>query len=350
MKRLIAMLLVLGLLVTALAFMAGGPASAGSAAGEAGTGAEGSTVTTVDTSEWEAVYAEGVVDIELGATTVVNGEGASVGGDTVLITAAGVYHVSGTLTDGCIEVDAKGKVYLEFDGVDITNSAGPAVLVTDAKKVVISLVDGTTNSLADTAGGAEDTATLLTNDTLLLNGKGTLIVSGNNNEAISGDDDIIINSGTIRVTAVDDGINAHDDITINGGDVYVLAGGDGLDSNGTVNVNAGTLVCYGGTTEGEGGIDALGAFTIRGGTVIAGGNTVAPVGSDSKQGSVWVASDSIQPAGTAVLVERDGEEIISFTPDADYRTLLISSDDLIDGASYEAYLGGETGVTVVATR
>ena len=60
------------------------------------------------------------------------------------------------------------------------------------------------------------------------------------------------------MTAVDDGIDAHDDITINGGDVYVLAGGDGLDSNGTVNVNAGTLVCYGGTTEGEGGIDALG--------------------------------------------------------------------------------------------
>ena len=82
-----------------------------------------------------------MVDIELGATTVVNGEGASVEGDTVLITAAGVYHVSGTLTDGCIEVDAKGKVYLEFDGVDITSSSGPAVLVTDAKKVVISLVD-----------------------------------------------------------------------------------------------------------------------------------------------------------------------------------------------------------------
>ena len=310
----------------------------------------GSTITTVDTSEWEAVYAEGVVDIELGADTVVDGEGASVEGDTVLIAAAGVYHVSGTLTDGCIEVDAKGKVYLEFDGVDITSSSGPAVLVTDAKKVVISLVEGTTNSLADTAGGADDTATLLTNDTLLINGKGTLIVSGNNNEAISGDDDIIINSGTIRVTAVDDGINAHDDITINGGDVYVLAGGDGLDSNGTVNVNAGTLVCYGGTTEGEGGIDALGAFTIRGGTVIAGGNTMAPVSSDSKQGSVWVASDSIQPAGTAVLLERDGEEIISFTPEADYQTLLVSSGDLIDGAFYQAYLGGDTGVTVVATR
>ena len=144
--------------MTALAFMGGGPATAGSVETETGMGDGGSTTTTVDTSEWEAVYAEGVVDIELGADTVVDGEGASVEGDTVLIAAAGVYHVSGALTDGCIEVDVKGKVYLELDGVDITSYSGPAVLVTDAKKVVISLVEGTANSLSDTAGGADDTA------------------------------------------------------------------------------------------------------------------------------------------------------------------------------------------------
>ncbi len=360
MKKLIALLLAVGLLVAGLALLGGGGGVAAAdsvrAAADgrvqdpqAGTDSKAAALDDLG-SESYGDYAAGVVDIELGEHTVISGDGASVEGGTVRLTAAGVYHLSGTLAAGCIEVDAKGKVYLEFDGVDITSSSGPALCVTDAKKVVISLVEGTTNSLADTNTGSEDTATLLTNDTLLINGKGTLIVVGNNNEAISSDDDIIINSGTLRVTAVDDGLNAHDDITINGGDIAVYGGGDGLDSNGTINIKAGTLVSFGGTGAVDSGIDASGAFTIQGGTIIAGGNAVTPVASGSKQCTMWVASESIRPAGTSVLLSRDGGEIVSFTPEVAYRVLLISSADLVAGAAYQAYLGGDTGVTVVAAR
>ena len=201
-------------------------------------------------------YAEGVIEIALGDTISVSGEGATVDGTTVHITAAGVYSVSGTLADGRIEVDAKGKVYLEFDGVDVTSSSGPALTITDAKKVTLTLVDGTTNYLTDAAADNEYDAALFTNDTLIINGAGTLIVTGNNNEGISSDDDIIVNAGTVEVTAVDDGLNAHDDITITGGHVYIHAGGDGLDSNGTINISGGTLISLGSTAGGDGGLDA----------------------------------------------------------------------------------------------
>ena len=196
------------------------------------------------------------------------------------ITAAGVYSISGTLTDGCIDVDAKGKVYLEFDGVEITSSSGPALIITDAKKVTLTLVDGTTSYLTDAAADNEYDAALFTNDTLIINGAGTLVVTGNNNEGISSDDDIIINAGTVEVTAVDDGLNAHDDITITGGDVYIHAGGDGLDSNGTINISGGTLISLGSTAGGDGGLDAVGALTITGGFVVAGGNSI--VGSQQR--------------------------------------------------------------------
>jgi hypothetical protein len=295
-----------------------------------------------DSSDDGEAYAEGVIDIALGDITTVSGEGASVDGNTIDITAAGVYSISGTLVDGQIDVNTKGKVYLEFYGVDVTSSDGPALLITDAKKVTITLVEGTTNSLTDAKNENENDAALFTNDTLVINGAGTLIVNGNNNEGISSDDDIIVNAGTIKVTSVDDGLNAHDDITINGGEVYLLAGGDGIDSNGTVNINGGTVVSLGGTAGGDGGVDAVGTFTITGGTLIAGGGGVAAPSGDSTQASIYVSTGSTQAAGIVITLTRDGEENLTFALDRGSQNLLISSSDLVADATYEVYVGTST--------
>ena len=292
-------------------------------------------------------YAEGVIDIVLGDTTTVSGAGATVDGSTVKITAAGVYSLSGTLSGGRIEVDAKGKVYLEFHGIDVTSGSGPALLIKDAKKVTITLVDGTTNYLADGAGDDEYDAALFTNDTLVINGSGSLVVTGNDNEGISSDDDLIINSGTITVTAVDDGLNAHDDITITDGDVYILAGGDALDSNGTINLIGGTLFARGSAAVGDGGLDAVGALTITGGTVVASGNSIAAPSSDSTQVSLFVNTGATQAAGTAISVTRDGEEILTFTLDSQMQSFLVSSSRLIAGATYDVYVDTVAGVFTV---
>jgi hypothetical protein len=288
----------------------------------------------------EGEYAEGVVDIVLGETISISGQGAAVEGNTVVITAAGVYSIKGTLAAGQIRVDAKGKVYLEFGGVDITSDSGPALNIIDAKKVTLTLVEGTTNYLADKAGDGQSDAALFTNDTLVVNGKGTLIVTGNNVEGIASDDDLIIESGTIRVNAVDDGLNAHDDITINGGYVFITAGGDGIDSNGTVNMNGGTVVSFGGTAQGEGGIDALGAFTITGGTLVAGGNNIAAPCEESTQPSLYVDSGTMLEAGTLIHVEREGQGILTFSAPNEFQNVLFSSGELARKAVYEVTLGG----------
>lgn len=293
---------------------------------------------TASTSGDPGTYAEGVIDIVLGDTIVVSGEGATVDGTTVNITAAGVYRISGTLLDGRIGVDAKGKVYLEFDGVNVASSSGSALTVTDAKKVTITLADETISTLTDASGDSDSDAALFTNDTLVINGSGTLVVIGNNNEGISSDDDIIINSGIIQITAVDDGLNAHDDITINGGEVYILAGGDGVDSNGTININGGTLISLGSSTGGDGGLDALGDLTITGGFVVAGGATLAAPCDESSQASLHVCTDSVQAAGTAILVTREGEEILGFALDKEFQSVLVSSSRLIVGSAYQVYL------------
>lgn len=353
MRKLIVMVIGLAVALTAVA-LAGERADA--AILGSGSGAL-PAVAEADTYDSDAEYAAGVVDIELGDTISVDGEGVVVEGKTVRITASGVYSLSGTLADGRIEVDAQGKVYLEFEGVDITSSGGPALSVIDAKKVTVTLAAGSTNYLSDTADSSvgtsfssDDTAALVSNDTLIINGSGTLVITGNNNEAISSDDDLIIDSGTIRVTAVDDGLNAHDAITINGGDVLVCAGGDGLDSNGKITINGGTVAAFGGTAEGDGGIDTIGAFIINGGTVIAGGNTIAPMDGESTQCSVYVASVAVQPAGTTLSLEREGEELLTFTPGCSYQNVFISMSGLVRGASYQTRFGDATGIASTAVR
>jgi hypothetical protein len=301
-------------------------------------------------SDAEDAYSKGVVEIDLSNPAGAEASGVSVRDGTVKIGAAGVYSLSGTLNGGQIEVDTKGKVYLELDGVVVTSASGPALWIKNAKKVTLVLAADSTNSLADSSTGDADAAALFSNDTLVVTGGGTLSVVGNNSEGICGDDDIMINSGTIMVTAVGDGIAANDDITINGGKVTVTARGDGLDSNGTVHVNGGSLLALGGTGQGEGGIAVRGPFTITGGTVVAAGNAMVALSTDSRQTSFYVTSSAIQPGGTAVRLVRDGQEVFAFTPEVAYQNVLISSGDLTSGVAYQAYLGDKAGNLIVAAK
>ncbi|MFA9398089.1 MAG: carbohydrate-binding domain-containing protein [Clostridiaceae bacterium] len=320
-----------------------------------------SQITTESSSEVEEVdktdEAETIVDeadivkINLGDSISIDGEGATAEGSIVNITKSGTYRISGTLTNGQIDVNTSGKVTLQLDGVTITNSQGPAIMVTDAKKITVTLLENTINSLADGDSNNENDAALFTNDTLVVNGEGTLNVTGNNNEGISSDDDIIINSGIINVTALDDGLNAHDDITINGGEIFVnVNGGDGIDSNGTIHITGGNIISLGSIVQGNEGVDTNGndMFTITGGTVIATGIGATAPSSDSTQASLYFDLNSTQAQGTKFTIELDGKEIVSYAPERTYQALYYSSDILTEGATYDTSVDRGTSITSIA--
>jgi hypothetical protein len=63
--------------------------------------------------------------IELeGNSITFDGSGATVNGNVITITSAGMYSISGTLDDGQIIVDTEGQetVYLVLDGIDVTSA------------------------------------------------------------------------------------------------------------------------------------------------------------------------------------------------------------------------------------
>ncbi len=229
----------------------------------------------------------------------VEGAGAMVSGNHVLITSAGMYHVRGTLNDGQILVDTQdpGTVKLVLNGAIITCSSSAPIYVVNADKVVITLAEGTENVITDGesylfegANVEEPNGAIFSNDDLTINGGGSLIVHANYNHGIVGHDDLRIIGGRITVYAVNDGIKGRDSVVIRDGTVTVNAGGDGIQSNDDEDATKGYVYIEGGRlhiTAGRDGIQAQTHLIIRDGEItISTGGGSSSVAASGDAGSV----------------------------------------------------------------
>lgn len=154
--------------------------------------------------------------------------------ESLTITESGTYHLTGTLADGAITVNAgDGVVRLILDGVSITNSQGPAIACYSADDLVINtegdnyLEDGThySTDLDEDVRGA-----IYSKDDLSFGGDGTLTIVAHSEDGIVAKDDLKFNSGTYDITATDDGIRGKDSVYIVAGNFTINAGGDAIKS------------------------------------------------------------------------------------------------------------------------
>jgi hypothetical protein len=183
---------------------------------------------------------------------------------------------------------------------------------------------------------------------------------------------INIVGGVIDITSSDDGLNATDkrdedssqssdnnkrggfggdpmgdtqeeaNINIAGGVIYIDAEGDGVDSNGYFTMSGGELYVTGPSNSGNGALDYGIAATVTGGIVVAAGQSGMAVnfGSDSTQGSMLVNTSSQNEAGTQiVLTDSDGNNIIEWTMEKRYNSVVISCPEIVDGATYTVKMG-----------
>lgn len=225
-----------------------------------------------------------------GGSASVQGKGAAVQGTVITISDAGTYRITGTLDDGQIVIDA-GKddaVTLVLDNADISCSDSAGIYAKQAGITTLLLQDGTQNSVSDAAqyaypdGGDEPDAAIFAKDDLTIAGSGTLTVTGSFNNAIGSKDNLLIESGTLIVTAANDGLRGRDSVTITDGNFTIDAQGDGIKSNNDEDAEKGWITLSGGVyqiTAGNDGIQAETDMTITGGTytiVTGGGSANAP--------------------------------------------------------------------------
>ena len=222
--------------------------------------------------EWESEDAT-VITLN-GESATVSGKGAYANGSTVVITNAGYYEVSGTLSDGYISVDAydSSKVWIKLNGVNITSSDNACIRVEEADKVFLTLAEGSENfltsgaefseaALAEGTGGA-----IFARDDLTFNGSGSLTIVSGYKHGIDANDDLILTGGAISVTAPTDGLHANDSLRIMDTDLTINAEDDGL----VVSKEGGYLVIESGNisiTSGDDAIHTAGDITISGGVI-----------------------------------------------------------------------------------
>ncbi len=185
-----------------------------------------------------------------GDDTTIEGEGASFEGGTLLIDAAGTYHLSGELSDEQVLVNAPNAdlVRLILDGVSIHSNSSAPLFIQEAESVQIVLVENSKNTLSDSTTynsmNVEESvsnAVLFSKVDLSITGAGSLEILANFNDGISSKDGLVIENSTITVVAVDDGIRGKDYLTLENTVVKIEAGGDGLKSDNDDEENPGVI-------------------------------------------------------------------------------------------------------------
>lgn len=205
----------------------------------------------------------------------ISGAGASVRGNTVMITRGGRYLITGTLEDGQIYVDAGNneQVELTLGGADISAMTDAAIYIENAGRTTILLAEGTRNriqsGMAPDSGEVkkDDTektggAALYAKDDLSITGTGFLQVFGYINNGIHTKNNLLIEGGNIEVVAVQHGIKGNDSVTITGGELAIAVGKKGVQSELEMRITGGKLQII----RSEEGLESN-QITIEGGTV-----------------------------------------------------------------------------------
>ena len=170
---------------------------------------------------------------------------------------------------------------------------------------------------------------------------------------------IDITNGEISVVASDDGMNAaggNDSsglegpgpggdqfastegayIHIAGGVLHVNASGDGMDSNGDIAVSGGETYLTGPTNSGNGTLDYSGSAVVTGGVFAASGSSgmAQNFDSSSTQGVMMVNVEEQEANTDIVLLNSNGDEILSWTAEKEYSSVIVSSQDIKNGETY----------------
>lgn len=175
---------------------------------------------------------------------------------------------------------------------------------------------------------------------------------------------ILIEGGTMDITAGDDGINANGgeakqkknpskdvvetmpNLIIRGGVLHIDAEGDGLDSNGNLFIEGGELVIDGPTRDDDGPIDFGkendGICTIQDGTVLAIGSSGMAETFDESSGQCsfrCLLEESYAAGSEIVITDASGKELYRHIAAKKGASVVFSSPELMLEETYTLWVG-----------
>lgn len=210
----------------------------------------------------------------------VDGKNASVSGNTLKISGAGVFLLSGSCSDAKILVEAtdNDEVTLLLNGVDLTSKNGSVIDCEKAKSLAVISAKNTQNKLSDTEnytfadGEDEPDAAVFSRCDTVYNADegGSLTINASYKDGLKSKDGLSIDGGTLEINAADDGIMGKDFVKILGGKITVNSNGDGIKSTHDTDENRGYVTIDGGEitiNSAKDGVQAETNLTVNGGKI-----------------------------------------------------------------------------------
>ena len=276
----------------------------------------GNIDTDIDDNDTNSDYSDdGATMIAFSKNDVsVKGMGAAAQGSTVKIGSEGTYIFSGSCDDGYVIVDAnKAEIKIVLEGLTLSNNDGPAIIVKNAKKVTVTLAEGTDNYLADgasyqlTEGNATVDGAIFSKAELVINGAGNLTVNGNNAHGIVSKKGLVIAGGNLSVKSKSAGICGKDYLKITNSNITINAGTDGLKSDNMEDSGMGYVYIQSGSFDITSANDAIQAYhiaSIEGGTFNI--KTTSTLSTASAKGVKGVTGVAISGGTFTINAQDDG--------------------------------------------
>ena len=181
--------------------------------------------------------------------------------------------------------------------------------------------------------------------TMNILGTGSLLVTAEN-EGICSEKHMTIYGGDISIVSGNDGINVSDDqisvFAMHDGQLNIQVSGetgegDGIDSNGWLVINGGILNSSSCATSKDAGVDANHGIFINGGIVTATGTMEAEL-AKGKQAVVSFAGSNVLEAGKTYEVKDEEENVVmKVAPQNACTTVVVSSEELKEYGTYRLW-------------
>ncbi len=216
-----------------------------------------------DAEDLDASYNEAdCTKINLNDLSSLNSDAVTYSSSKITITKAGSYLITGSF-NGSIEVNTedKGTVRLILNNASISANDSAAIKVSSAKKVLITLPDGTSNSIKDSSSRSDDesdySAAFYSKADLVFNGNGSLKIDASYKNGLKTGDQLKIVSGNFEINSKEDALIGKELVGIKNGNFTINTGQDGIKSTYDKDTSKGNIVLLNGTYNITSGNDAV---------------------------------------------------------------------------------------------
>lgn len=244
--------------------------------------------------------------ITLDSTISINGSGAWIDGNCIIINESGVYTITGKMSDGMIYVDTAETVKIVLENAELTNKNGAAIIGTGGK-LVLEAAEGTENRLTD--GKDYDFArsfekedlhrsAIHSDGELYFSGSGSLAVNARYKDAVYAEKAVYISDCTLDIEADKAGIGSGNIIEASDCTIGIASEGDCIktEGEGAITLHNSSIILE---TEKD-GIQSAGWVKTAGGNISI--TTKGDILADSELSSKGIKAERMELSDSVITV------------------------------------------------